>query len=37
MAEPSLTLRECSDYKSAHHRSHRAVAMEIVRMQMSSI
>ena len=36
LAESFLTLHEYCDEESAHHCSHRAVAMEIVRMQMSS-
>ena len=37
MAEFFLTLHEYCDEESAHHCSHCAVAMEIVRMQMFSI
>ena len=39
MPEPFLTLHECSgsDQVNAQYCSHYAVAMEIVRMQMSCI
>ena len=37
LAEPFRTLHECSDSVSAHSCLQLAVAMEIVRMQMSCI